>query len=93
MRENLLLGSTRLLQYSGLPALLGLPPAVLLDEPSLGLAPIIVKQIYDVIAGFAWRSGATVIISGQMAAIALKGARRRVALAGSSAELLPATYL
>lgn len=80
------------------------PRVLLLDEPSLGLAPIIVKQIYDFIAEFARRSGATIIISEQMAAVALRVAQRglalrrgRVALAGSSAELLAgglaATYL
>ncbi len=80
------------------------PRILLLDEPSLGLAPIIVKQIYDFIAEFARRSGATVVISEQMAAVALKVAQRglalrrgRVALTGSSADLLAgglaATYL
>ena len=48
------------------------PSHLLLDEPSLGLAPIIVSQIYDFIAAFAKDTGATVIIAEQMAMMALK---------------------
>jgi branched-chain amino acid transport system ATP-binding protein len=76
-------------------ALMSRPKLLLLDEPSLGLAPIIVRQIYDFIGDFARASGATVLIAEQMATIALKVADRgvalrrgRVVLAGSSAELL-----
>ena len=36
------------------------PRVLLLDEPSLGLAPIIVRQIYGFIGEFARASGATV---------------------------------
>ena len=71
------------------------PRVLLLDEPSLGLAPIVVRQIYDFIGDFARVSGATVVIAEQMATLALKVADRglalrrgRVALAGTSAELL-----
>jgi len=80
------------------------PRVLLLDEPSLGLAPIIVRQIYAFITNFARASGATVVIAEQMATVALKVAdhgfalrRGRVVLAGTSAELLggglAATYL
>ena len=80
------------------------PRVLLLDEPSLGLAPIIVRQIHAFITDFARASGATVVIAEQMATAALKAAdhgfalrRGRVALAGTSAELLggglAATYL
>lgn len=48
------------------------PTHLLLDEPSLGLAPIIVTQIYDFIAAFAKDTGATVVIAEQMAMMALK---------------------
>lgn len=48
------------------------PTHLLLDEPSLGLAPIIVTQIYEFIAGFARDTGATVVIAEQMATMALK---------------------
>jgi branched-chain amino acid transport system ATP-binding protein len=71
------------------------PRVLLLDEPSLGLAPIIVRQIYAFITDFARASGATVVIAEQMATVALKAAdhgfalrRGRVVLAGTSAELL-----
>ncbi|PZW37837.1 amino acid/amide ABC transporter ATP-binding protein 2 (HAAT family) [Humitalea rosea] len=80
------------------------PRVLLLDEPSLGLAPLIVRQIYAFIAGFARDSGATVVIAEQMASIALQVADRgcalrrgRVALTGTATELLrgglAATYL
>ncbi|WP_431267019.1 ABC transporter ATP-binding protein [Dankookia sp. P2] len=71
------------------------PRFLLLDEPSLGLAPIIVQQIYGFITDYAARSGIVVVIAEQMAALALKVSRQglvlrrgRVALAGSAEELL-----
>jgi len=80
------------------------PRLLLLDEPSLGLAPIIVSQIYAFIGDFARESGATIVVSEQMAAIALRVAdhglalrRGKVAMAGRSADLsvggLAAAYL
>lgn len=48
------------------------PRLVLLDEPSLGLAPIIVSQIYEFIRGYCNEGGRTVVLSEQMASIALK---------------------
>lgn len=71
------------------------PLYLLLDEPSLGLAPIIVTQIYEFITGYARRSGATVIIAEQMAGLALKVSDRgyvlrrgKVVLEGDSKQLL-----
>jgi branched-chain amino acid transport system ATP-binding protein len=71
------------------------PRCLLLDEPSLGLAPIIVQQIYAFITGYAERSGIIVVIAEQMAALALRVSshglvlrRGRVVLQGTSAELL-----
>ena len=71
------------------------PTHLLLDEPSLGLAPIIVNQIYDFIAGFARDTGATVVIAEQMATMALKVSTYgyvlrggRVVVDGESKELL-----
>ncbi|WP_342643782.1 ABC transporter ATP-binding protein [Rhodoligotrophos ferricapiens] len=71
------------------------PSYLLLDEPSLGLAPIIVTQIYEFITGYARRSGATVIIAEQMASLALKVSdqgyvlrRGRIVLEGESRKLL-----
>jgi branched-chain amino acid transport system ATP-binding protein len=48
------------------------PRYLMLDEPSLGLAPIIVTQIYDFITSFAQRSGIAIILAEQMATLALK---------------------
>lgn len=71
------------------------PRYLLLDESSLGLAPIIITQIYEFITSYARRSGATVIIAEQMAALALKVSDRgyvlrrgRIVLEGRSKELL-----
>jgi branched-chain amino acid transport system ATP-binding protein len=71
------------------------PRFLLLDEPSLGLAPIIVQQIYGFITDYAARSGIVVVIAEQMATLALKVSRQglvlrrgRVVLAGAGEELL-----
>ena len=71
------------------------PRCLLLDEPSLGLAPIIVQQIYAFITDYAARSGIIVVIAEQMAAVALRVSshglvlrRGPAVLQGSSAELL-----
>lgn len=71
------------------------PRLLLLDEPSLGLAPIIVTQIYAYITEFARTSGVTVVLTEQMAALALKVSdhafvlrRGAVVLEGASAALL-----
>lgn len=71
------------------------PRCLLLDEPSLGLAPIIVQQIYAFITNYAARSGIIVVIAEQMATLALRVSshglvlrRGRAVLQGSSAELL-----
>ena len=71
------------------------PRLLLLDEPSLGLAPIIVTQIYGFIDAFARASGVTVVLTEQMATLALKASQRAfvlrrgmLALEGASAEFL-----
>lgn len=71
------------------------PQYLLLDESSLGLAPIIIAQIYEFITSYARRSGATIVIAEQMAALALKVSDRgyvlrrgKVVLEGKSKELL-----
>ncbi len=71
------------------------PRCLLLDEPSLGLAPIIVQQIYGFITEYAAQSGIIVVIAEQMAALALRVSqqglvlrRGRVVLHGTSADLL-----
>ena len=75
-------------------ALMTLPKLLMLDEPSLGLAPLIVKEIFATIAAIN-RDGTTVLLVEQNTRQALALSRRgyvlengRVALVGSGAELL-----
>jgi branched-chain amino acid transport system ATP-binding protein len=75
-------------------ALMARPRLLMLDEPSLGLAPIIVKEIFRII-GEINRSGTTVLLVEQNTRQALVLSRRgyvlengRVVLEGSGAELL-----
>jgi branched-chain amino acid transport system ATP-binding protein len=56
-------------------ALMGAPRLLLLDEPSLGLAPLIVKKIFDVLA-LVNREGMTVLLVEQNARSALELAHR-----------------
>jgi len=74
-------------------ALVGRPRLLLLDEPSLGLAPLIVARIFDVIAGLTARGIAVVLVE-QNARAALRLATRgyvletgRVTLTGSGPDL------
>ena len=76
-------------------ALMSRPRLLLLDEPSLGLAPLIVRQIFDVIRDLNAREGLTVFLVEQNAYHALKLAHRGyvmvnglITMAGPSAELL-----
>ena len=76
-------------------ALMSRPRLLLLDEPSLGLAPLIVKQIFNVIADLNKKQGLTVFLVEQNAFHALKLAHRgyvmvngQVTMQGSGAELL-----
>jgi len=75
-------------------ALMGKPRLLLLDEPSMGLAPMIVAQIFDIIREIN-ASGVTVLLVEQNAAQALKYASRgyvlangEIVLARSASELL-----
>lgn len=75
-------------------ALMGRPKALLLDEPSLGLAPLVVKQVFEVIQKIN-RAGTTVILAEQNAYAALAIANRayviesgRIVLEGTRDELL-----
>ncbi len=56
-------------------ALMGLPSLLLLDEPSLGLAPLIVQNIFDVVTRIN-REGVTVLLVEQNARAALELAHR-----------------
>ncbi len=76
-------------------ALMSRPRLLLLDEPSLGLAPIIVRQIFQVIREINETQGVTVFLVEQNAFHALKLAHRgyvlaggKVQMSGTSAELL-----
>ena len=75
-------------------ALMARPRLLLLDEPSLGLAPLVTKRIFDAIGEINARDGVTVFLVEQKAYHALKLASRgyvmvngRIALAGTSSEL------
>jgi branched-chain amino acid transport system ATP-binding protein len=75
-------------------AMLGRPKVLLLDEPSLGLAPLIVKQVFQVIQQIN-KAGTTVLLAEQNAYSALAIAHRayviergRIALEGDRESLL-----
>jgi len=57
-------------------ALMAKPKLLLLDEPSLGLAPLIVKQIFDIIKRISEEDGTTIFLVEQNANLALKIADR-----------------
>jgi branched-chain amino acid transport system ATP-binding protein len=76
-------------------ALMCRPKLLLLDEPSLGLAPIIVRQIFDVIRELNKTEGMTVFLVEQNAFHALKLAHRAyvmvngvITMSGTGRELL-----
>ena len=76
-------------------ALMSRPRLLLLDEPSLGLAPILVKQIFGVIKEINKREKVTVFLVEQNAYHALRLAHRgyvmangRILMSGSGQELL-----
>ena len=75
-------------------ALLARPRLLLLDEPSLGLAPLIVKRVFETLADLK-RQGVTMLLVEQNALRALRLADRayvmelgRIAMHGTGAELL-----
>jgi branched-chain amino acid transport system ATP-binding protein len=61
-------------------ALISRPELLLLDEPSLGLAPLIIEEIFTVIEGLQSRFGLTVLLVEQNAVSALKIADRGLIL-------------
>ena len=76
-------------------ALMSRPKLLLLDEPSLGLAPLVVKQIFETIAALNRDEGLTVFLVEQNAYHALKLAHRAyvmvnglITMNGTGAELL-----
>lgn len=75
-------------------ALMAKPKLVMMDEPSLGLAPLIVKGIFDIIRQIN-KQGVTVLLIEQNANMALQTAHTgyvletgRITLSGSGSELL-----
>ena len=76
-------------------ALMGRPRLLMLDEPSLGLAPLIVKQIFEVIEELNKAEGLTVFLVEQNAYHALRLAHRgyvmvngEITMSGTGQELL-----
>ena len=76
-------------------ALMARPKLLLLDEPSLGLAPLIVKQIFSVLKDLNRREGMTIFLVEQNAFHALRLAHRGyvmvngvITMSGSGRELL-----
>jgi len=70
------------------------PRLILLDEPSLGLAPLVVQSFFDVVRRLNAEDGVTVLVVEQNASIALEVSHRayvlevgRVALTGESSRL------
>jgi len=57
-------------------ALMTKPKVLLLDEPSLGLAPIIIQQIFDIIAQINKEEGTTILLVEQNANLALQASTR-----------------
>ncbi len=75
-------------------ALVSRPRLLLLDEPSLGLAPLVVREIFAIVRRLNEERGLTVLVVEQNAVVALDSSHAgyvleagRVALSGSSAEL------
>jgi branched-chain amino acid transport system ATP-binding protein len=75
-------------------AFLQRPRLLLLDEPSLGLAPLVTREVFRVVADLNEREGLAVLVVEQNAAIALGAARRAyvletgtIAISGTADEL------
>ena len=76
-------------------ALMARPELMLLDEPSLGLAPLVVREIFRILVELNEKDGLAVLVVEQNAKLALRSSSRayvlevgRVALEGPSAELV-----
>jgi branched-chain amino acid transport system ATP-binding protein len=75
--------------------LMGEPRLILFDEPSLGLAPVVVDEMFRIIEGLNREAGITIVLVEQNVAQSLAMAHRgyvlesgRVVLSGTGAELL-----
>ncbi|WP_349295363.1 ABC transporter ATP-binding protein (plasmid) [Thioclava sp. 'Guangxiensis'] len=63
------------------------PEIIMIDEPSLGLAPKIVDQVYEILAEIKARRGVTLLINEQSSARVLKHADRIYVLRGGQVQL------
>ena len=74
-------------------ALMSKPKLLMLDEPSMGLAPILVEQVFDIISAL-HKAGTTILLVEQNAEMALSVADRayvmetgRITLSGTGEQL------
>jgi branched-chain amino acid transport system ATP-binding protein len=81
-------------------ALMAQPKLLLLDEPSLGLAPLMVKEIARIVRKINGETGLSIILVEQNARMALRLCHRghvlesgKVAVSGTGAELLASEYV
>ena len=79
-------------------ALMSQPSLILLDEPSMGLAPQFIEQIFEIVKRLNEEEGVSFLVSEQNAMVALRYAtvgyvieNGRVVKKGSSKELLEST--
>jgi branched-chain amino acid transport system ATP-binding protein len=75
-------------------ALMLCPSLLLLDEPSFGLAPLIVRDLFDILGRINREEGVSILLVEQNAALALSIAHQaylletgEIAMAGAAAEL------
>ncbi len=75
-------------------ALMGQPRLLLLDEPSFGLAPLVVKEIFFILRRINTEQGVSILLVEQNAGLSLRFASRayvvengRVVLAGTADEI------
>ncbi len=76
-------------------ALMSRPRILLLDEPSMGLAPLLVQEIFNIVSSINRESGTTILLVEQNANMALQVADRayvmetgRIVSSGNAAELM-----
>lgn len=76
-------------------ALMSAPKVLLLDEPGLGLAPLMVEVIFSIISDINEKNGVTILLVEQNARMALKASKKafvmevgEIVLEGSGKELL-----
>jgi branched-chain amino acid transport system ATP-binding protein len=74
---------------------MGLPELIMLDEPSLGLAPLVVKEVFRTVRLLNQEKGITVLLVEQNVAASLKLAKHayvlengRIVMQGPAADLL-----